>query len=83
MTEILTRRRTMLWPGACVFALALLISGCASNNSGSNDLYDSSDSNNDNTLSREEWDQTFMNMDTNGDGAVTLDEYYAGGGRRH
>ena len=91
MTRIVTRRRAILWPGACVFALALLTSGCASNSSnsaGSGDLYDSSDSNNDNTVTQEEWDQTYKNMDTNGDGVVTGDEHNAavsragGGGRR-
>ncbi len=83
MTEILTRRRTLLAPGAVVLGLALLTSGCAGNsaNVANPDQYDTYDTNHDNNLSQEEWDQGYMMMDTNGDGIVTRDEFDAATGR--
>ena len=99
MTEILNRRLATLWPGACVLALTLLTSGCASGSSStspasstgdlsSEEIYNEYDKDNNNNISQEEWNQAYKNMDTNGDGVVTSDEYQAavsrsgGGGRR-
>ncbi len=97
MTEIMNRRPTTLWPGACVLALAMLTSGCASGSSStspasstgdlsSEEIYNEYDKDNNNNISQQEWDQAYKNMDTNGDGVVTSDEYHAavggGGGRR-
>jgi Ca2+-binding EF-hand superfamily protein len=97
MTKIMTRQRATLWPGACVLALALLTSGCASGSSStspasstgdlsSEEIYNEYDKDNNNNISQEEWDQAYTNMDSNGDGAVSRDEYNAavgaGGGRR-
>ena len=97
MSEILNRRLATLWPGACVLALALLTSGCASGSSStspasstgdlsSEEIYNEYDKDNNNNISQEEWDQAYTNMDSNGDGAVSRDEYNAavgaGGGRR-
>jgi Ca2+-binding EF-hand superfamily protein len=59
---------------AFVLSVALLTSACAGNSGG---LYDTYDSNNDNSLSPEEWDQGFVMLDTNGDGIVTRDEFGA------
>ena len=97
MTKIMTRRWATLWPGACVLALALLTSGCASGSSStspasstgdlsSEEIYNEYDKDNNNNISQGEWDQAYTNMDSNGDGTVTRDEYNAavgaGGGRR-
>lgn len=95
MTEIVARPRVTLWPGAFVLGLALLTGGCASSSpSGSSsgmtsqELYNEYDNNNDNQITQQEWDQAHKNMDTNGDGVVTSEEYHAaviragGGGRR-
>ena len=59
MTEILSRRRTLLAPGAVVLGLALLTSGCAGNsaNVANPDQYDTYDTNHDNNLTQEEWDR--------------------------
>jgi Ca2+-binding EF-hand superfamily protein len=75
-----------------LLSLALLASACASGSStfaSSDELFDNFDSDNDNTLDREEWDQTHQNMDTDGDGVVSRQEFSAavgggfqGGGRR-
>ncbi len=78
MTETLTRRRTLLAPGAFVLGLALLTGGCASNSSNlpnPDHLYGSFDNNNDNNISQEEWDRGYWSMDTNGDGMVSQDEF--------
>jgi hypothetical protein len=66
-------------PAALVLCLALLTSGCAS---GTSTLFDSLDSNNDNTLSRDEWNRGFDKIDTSGDGVITSQEFNtaAGGG---
>ena len=97
MTKIMTRLRATLWPGVCVLALALLTSGCASGSSStspasstgdlsSEESYNEYDKDNNNNISQEEWDGAYTNMDSNGDGAVSRDEYNAavgaGGGRR-
>ena len=91
MTEIVSPRRAIVWPGACVVALALLTSGCASNSSkpaGSNDQFEPYDTDNNNNISGAEWDKAYHDMDTNGDGTVSRDEYNAavsksgGGGKR-
>ncbi len=80
MTEILTRRRTLLGPGALVLGLALVTGGCAGSSSNAVDpdhLYGSFDNNNDNNMSQEEWDRGYWSMDTNGDGMVSQDEFDA------
>ena len=54
MTEILSRRRTLLRPGALVLGLALVTGGCAGSSSNAVDpdhLYGSFDNNNDNNMS--------------------------------
>ena len=52
----------------------------------SEEIYNEYDKDNNNNISQEEWNQAYKNMDTNGDGAVSRDEYNAavggGGGRR-
>jgi hypothetical protein len=89
MTEVQTRRWAMLWPDAFVLGLALLTGGCASSApspTACDALFNSYENNN--TLTEADWDRAYKDMDTNGDGAVTLDEYHAavsragGGGRR-
>jgi EF hand len=82
-------------PGALVFGLALLAAGCASGSSSnttstsssgmtSQELYNEYDTNNDNQITKDEWDAAYRSMDANGDGVVTEDEFHAamGGGRR-
>jgi len=79
MTEIVTGRRVL------VLGLALLTSACAANGSkllNPDDLYNTYDSNNDNNLTPQEWNDAFWRLDTNGDGFVSRDELDAtlGGG---
>jgi hypothetical protein len=81
--------------GALVLGLALLAAGCASGSSSgaasttsngmtSQELYNQYDTNNDNQITKDEWDAAYGSMDANGDGVVTEDEFHAamGGGRR-
>jgi hypothetical protein len=80
--------------GICALALglALLTSACAGGSAGvasSDDLFDEFDSNDDNRLDQDEWGGNYRNMDTDGDGVVSHDEFNAtvggglgGGGRR-
>ena len=85
MTEIVTRRRATMAPAALILGLALVVSGCAGSGSklaNPDDLYDTYDTDNDNNLSQEEWDQAYWRMDANGDGFVSHDEFnaaFAGG----
>jgi hypothetical protein len=80
--------------GALILGLALLTGGCAHRSSSSasssstsgmtsQELYNEYDANNDNQITQQEWDQAYRNMDTNGDGVVSNDEFHAAmGGRR-
>jgi hypothetical protein len=77
MTEIVTGRR------ALVLGLVLSISACAANGSRLDpDVYQRFDSNDDGSLTPQEWNDAFWKLDTNGDGIVTRDELDAalGGG---
>ncbi len=76
-TKAEKRQRVAPGPAALVLCLALLTSGCAS---GTSNLFDSLDSNNDNTLSRDEWNRGFDKIDTSGDGAITSQEFSAAAG---
>jgi hypothetical protein len=71
MTEIGTGRR------ALVLGLTLLTCACAANGSilNSDELYQRFDSNNDGSLTPEEWDDAFWKLDTNGDGFVSRNEF--------
>jgi hypothetical protein len=82
-------------PGALVLGLALLAAGCASGSSSgaasttssgmtSQELSNQYDTNNDDQITKDEWDAAYRSMDANGDGVVTEDEFHAamGGGRR-
>ena len=88
MTGIVTRRRARLGLGACALGLALLASGCAANGSmsaGADDQFDSYDDDGDGMLGPAEWDQVHINLDGNGDGVVSREEFgagFGGGGRR-
>jgi hypothetical protein len=75
MTEIVTGR------GVVVLGLALSIGACAANGSkllDPDDLYDAYDSNNDDDLVPQEWNDAFWRLDTDGDGVVSRDELQAG-----
>ena len=68
---------------AFVLGLALLAGACAADGSNllnPDDLYKAYDSNGDNELSPQEWDDAFWKLDTNGDGIVSRDEFDAGFG---
>jgi hypothetical protein len=82
-------------PSALVLGLALLVAGCASGSSSntasttsggmtSQELYNEYDTNNDNQITKDDWDAASRSMDANGDGVVTEDEFHTamGGGRR-
>jgi hypothetical protein len=82
-------------PGALVLGLALLAAGCASGSSDhsasttsagmtSQELYNEYDTDNNNQVTKDEWDGAYRAMDTNGDGVVTAEEFNAAvaGGRR-
>ncbi len=77
MRKTVKRQRVAPGPAALVLGLALLTSGCAS---GTSNLFDSLDSNNDNTLSRDEWNHGFDKIDTSGDGVMTKQELNAAAG---
>jgi hypothetical protein len=73
-------------PGALVLGLALLSAGCASGSSShtasttssgitSQALYNEYDPNNDNQITKDEWDAAYRSMDANGDGVVTQEEF--------
>ena len=72
--KLVKRQRIAPAPAALVLCLAFLTGGCAS---GSSNVFDDLDSNNDNTLSRDEWNRGFDKIDTNGDGVVTSQEFNA------
>ena len=74
--------------GALMLGLALLTAGCASGSSShsasgssngmtSEELYNEYDSNNNDQIDQEEWDQAYRFMDTNGDAVVTQEEFDA------
>jgi EF hand domain-containing protein len=70
--------------GALLLGLALLTAGCASGTASTTssgmtpqELYNKYDTNNDNQISKDEWDRAFRSMDTNGDGFVTQPEFFA------
>jgi EF hand len=80
---------------ALVLGLALLAAGCASGSSShtasttssgmtSQELYNQYDTNNDNQITKDEWDAAYRSMDANGDGVVAQDEFNGAmaGGRR-
>jgi hypothetical protein len=82
-------------PGTLVLGLALLAAGCASGSSSntasttssgmtSQELYNQYDTNNDNQITKDEWDAAYRSMDANGDGVVTQEELNGAmaGGRR-
>ena len=60
--------------------------GSSTGDLSSEEIYNEYDKDNNNNISQGEWDQAYTNMDSNGDGTVTRDEYNAavgaGGGRR-
>jgi hypothetical protein len=69
--------------GALLLGLALLTAGCASGSSSTTssdmtpqELYNKYDTNNDNQITKDEWDGAFRSMDTNGDGLVTPGEWF-------
>jgi len=80
--------------GVLILGLALLTGGCAHRSSSSTsssstsgmtsqELYNEYDQNNDNQITKQEWDQAYTSMDANGDGVVSHDEFNAArGGRR-
>jgi hypothetical protein len=84
--------------GALALGLALLTAGCASGSSNQpttnmtpnasgmtpQELYNQYDTNNDNQITKDEWDAAYRSMDANGDGVVSQGEFAAamGGGRR-
>jgi hypothetical protein len=81
MTAIVTRRRAMPGLGACVLGLALLASGCVGDTSmsaSSDDLFDAYDDDGDGMLGPAEWDQVHINLDRDGDGGVSREEFDAG-----
>ena len=80
MTAIHEPRRAVLGLGALALGLSLLTSACASGSS-SGASFDDYDTDDNGTLQRTEWDQTYENMDRDRDGVVTRDEF-SGGGRR-
>ncbi len=91
ITKLIRRLPGALRPGALMLGFALLTAGCASGSSShsgsgmtSQELYNEYDSNNDNQIEQDEWDDAYRSMDANGDGVVTHDEFNAGmaGGRR-
>jgi hypothetical protein len=82
-------------PGALVLGLALLTVGCANGPSShtasttssgmtTQELYNEYDPNNDNQITKDEWDAAYRSMDANGDGVVTQEEFNGAmaGGRR-
>ena len=75
MTAIVAGRR------ALVLGVALLICACAADGStflDPDDLYSIYDSNDDDNLVPQEWNDAFWQLDTNGDGVVSRDELNAG-----
>jgi hypothetical protein len=81
MTAIVTRRRAVPGLGACVFGLMLLTSACAGDGSlsaSSDDLFDSYDDDGDDTLGQAEWDQFHIDLDRDGNGVVSRDEFNTG-----
>lgn len=88
MTPSHERPLAVLGLGALALVLSLLTSACVSGSSSgasSGAHFDDYDSDDDNTLQRSEWDQTYDDMDRDRDGVVTREEFNAGfhgGGRR-
>ena len=74
MMKVVKPQRVAPGPAALALCLAFLTGGCAS---GASNVFDDLDSNNDNTLSRDEWNRGFDKIDTNGDGVVTSQEFNA------
>jgi hypothetical protein len=76
--------------GAMILGLVLLTGGCAHSSSSnassgmtSQELYNEYDADQNGQLTQGEWDQAYHNMDTNGDGVVSHDEFNAATGGHH
>jgi hypothetical protein len=90
VVRAIQRARVAPGVGALILGLALLTGGCAHRSSSSassgmtsQELYNEYDADHNGELTQGEWNQAYHNMDANGDGVVSNDEFNGAMGGRH